>query len=358
MRLKRVLAALLTPFMMMLNCPVMAAEEGDTTTVKLNTEVFHKPIESAEAGKRIALYTEVSDPKGIDVVRVYFKSKDAADYSFIALKQVENQEKSLFEKFQNLGSDFKGQGYSGVLPAPANGSKSFEYLVLVKNTANSVVKSQTYEVPVTDGAGGTIDASESVQVYTELSEAPKTVTGFSDNITIDLVESGAKFGAVAGLYSGLSGIGGGAISGGTVAASSGAFTTTAVVVGSVATAAVVGGIAAVAGGGSSSGGSSNAIGNNTSASALVGTYTITDTRSSWSGRATLNSGGGGSLTEYINGRTYYYSITWSYTTSSRYLNVRTTTGGGVRGTIRGTTTDFYIDGNYANGKQTTFHCKR
>ncbi len=255
MRLKRVLAALLTPFMMLLNCPVMEAQAGDAPAVKPTTEIFHKAAESAEAGKRITIYTEVSDQNGVDIVRVYFKSKDAADFSFIALKQVETQEKGLFEKFQNLGSDFKGQGYSGILPAPANGSKAFEYLVLVKNKANIVIKSQTYAIAVADSKDSDVAVKEPIQVYTELSEAPKTVAGFSDNITVDIAESGAKAGIVAGLYSGLtSASGGGAVSGGTVAASSGGFTTTAAVVGGTAAVVVVGGVAAAAGGDSSSSG--------------------------------------------------------------------------------------------------------
>ncbi len=244
---------MLTPFIMLLNCPVMAAPASDSQAIKPTTEIFHKPVENTQAGKRITLYTEVSDQNGVDVVRVYFKSKDAADYTFIAMQHVENQEKDLLEKFKSLGSDFKGQGYSGVLPAPANGSKSLEYLVLVKNNANTVVKSQTYSVAVADNKDGEEVAKEPVQVYTELSETPKIVTGFSDNMTVDVIESGAKFGAVAGLYLGLPASGGGAKSGGTVAASAGEFTTTAAVVSGAAAVAIVGGVVAAAAGGGDSG---------------------------------------------------------------------------------------------------------
>ncbi len=279
MRFKKVLAAVLTPFMMLLNCPVMAAAASDAPAVKPSTEIVHKPVASVEAGKRIELYTEVSDESGVDVVRVYFKSKDAADYSFIALKQIDNQEKGLFEKFKSLGSDFKGQGFSGVLPAPANGSKSFEYLVLVKNKANTVVKSQTYAVAVTDDKDGGVAGNEPIQVYSELSQAPSEISGFTDNISIDIVESGGKLGAVAGLYSGLMSAGGGAVSGGTVAASSGGFTTTAAVVGSATAVVAVAGVAAIAGGGGGSGSSSSSGGQ------VTGSYRYTQT-----GNSSINGG--------------------------------------------------------------------
>ncbi len=326
MRLKRVLAAVLTPFMVLLNCPVMAAGASDVPAVKPSTEIVHKPLESVEAGKRIELYTEISDESGVDVVRVYFKSKDAGDFSFIAMKQVENQEKGLFEKFKSLGSDFKGQGYSGVLPAPANESKSFQYLVLVKNKENTVVKSQTYEVAVEDDEDGGLAAGEPVQVYTELSEAPKTIVGFSDNIAIDIVESGAKFGAVAGLYSGLSTSGGSAVSAGTVAASAGAFTTTALVVGGAAAVAVVGAAAIAGGGGSDSGSSNGGSSGSLNSTNIIGTWNYSSTNNygcTRQGTETYHEGG--RLTRSGSGNCsfgYYtdnFTGTWSLNGSSLTL---------------------------------------
>ncbi len=50
---------------------------------------------------------------------------------------------------------------------------------------------------MTDSKDSEVAGKEPVQVFTELSEAPKTVTGFSDNLTVDSVESGAKAGVVA-----------------------------------------------------------------------------------------------------------------------------------------------------------------
>ncbi len=273
MRLKRVLAAVLTPLMMLLNCSVMTAQAADLPPLKSITEIFHKPVESVEAGKRITLYTEISDLNVVDVVRVYFKSRDGADYSFVEMKPVINQEKGLFEQFQNLGSDFKGLGYAGVLPAPANGSKSIEYLLLIKNTANTVVKSQTYTVAVIDDKAGAVTGKEPIKVYSELERAPSLLSGFSDSVSIELVESSGKLGVVAGLYPGLVTGGGGAVAGGTVVASSGGFTTTAAVVGSAVAVAAVGGVAAIAGGGG--GGSSASTATSTGGKQVTGSWIIT-----------------------------------------------------------------------------------
>lgn len=291
--IKRILAVLLTPLLVVLNCPVMAAPAGAAQLAKPTTEIVHKAIARAEAGKRVTVYAEIADQKGVDVVRAYFKARDAADYSFVVLSKT--------EQLQGLATKSGRQSYTGILPAPADDAKGFEYLILVKNKANIVVKSQTYSVTLVDGISD-LEEKEPIQVYTELSQVPDEIAGFSDNIVYDAVESAGKFGVIAGLYSGISAGGGGAVSGGTVAASSNVlaaadgtgvssgaadqaatsgvaeksastkaapaatkaaaedegFSTTQIVLGSVALLAVAGGVIALAAGGgddSSSGGS-------------------------------------------------------------------------------------------------------
>lgn len=251
-RLKRSIALALTPLMVLINLPLVSFANDTEST----TEIFHKQIEAATAGERIKIYTEIADPAGVDLVRVYFKKTGEADFVFIKLDPVEKADKSLWESFKNLGSSSSGSSYAGILPALANGSQSFEYLILVKTTANKVFKSQTYTVAVNDSNHKVGVGAKPVQVYTELAEAPAEIAGFSDTIVIDIAESSAKFGVVAGLYSALTSGGEGAVAGGTVAATAGGYTTAAIVVGSVAAVAVVGGVAAVAGGGGSSGSSS------------------------------------------------------------------------------------------------------
>ncbi|MFH0782369.1 MAG: lipocalin family protein [Pseudomonadota bacterium] len=343
MRFERLLATLLTPLMILLNCPVMAAPTGDAQAAKPTTEIFHKQIENTEAGKRVVLYTEVSDTNGVDVVRIYFKSQEAADYNFVGLQATPNEEKSLFQSFKSLGSDFKGQGFSGVLPAPAKGSKGFEYLILVKNKANIVVKSQTYKVTVVEAQGEAVASNQPVKVYTELSETPTQVTGFSDNIAIDGVESGGKFGAVAGLYASVTTGGGGAVSGGTVAASAGEFTTTAVVVSSAAAVVVVGGLAAVAGGGGSGGGGGEALTSKT----IVGAWNYTGNNPSYncnaSGTFTFNDNGTFNVHDHSICPTYDYGWRDAYGTwSLNGSNLSYTDNNGVTGssTVSGNSNAF------------------
>jgi hypothetical protein len=99
-----------------------------------------------------------------------------------------------------------------------------------------------------------------IQVSTELAEAPEEVSGFSDSIGTDVVESNARFGVVAGGIYGASAAGAGAGAGAAAAAGAGAATgaaglsTTAIVGIGAGVAAGVGGIAAAAGGGGGGGG--------------------------------------------------------------------------------------------------------
>ncbi len=292
-RICKILAALLTPCMIMLNCPVMAAS-GNPWAVSITTDIRHQPVMTAEVGKRIPVYAEIRDPQEVDVARVYFKAQDAADYSFVVLQRVED--------YTATGSASGGSGYAAVLPAPAKGAKTFEYLILVKSKANIVVKSQGYAVTVTKGKGGEEKDREPLQVYTELQQAPSEITGFSDNLSLDIVESAGKFGVVAGLYGSLKSGGEGSVYGGTVAASSSkaaagggsivasgsavagaggkatsddsGFSTTQIVVGSVVVLAAAGGALALAGGGGDSDSGSNTAPTNFGTT-LSGTATYT-----------------------------------------------------------------------------------
>ena len=231
-RFYRFCAMLLMPFMVVLNCPITVLAE-DTNAQALNIEITHDPVEEATAGQRIALEASVEDEAGVEVVRAYFKAVEAAEFNFVPLEAAGDKT------------------YKGVLPAPANGVGAIDYLILVKDANNIVVKTQTYRIVVKDDddAAAAIAKNEQINVYTELQQAPTEITGFSDNIAIDVVESAGKLGVVAGIYSAASAGSStsGAVAGGTVTASTGGFSTTAIVVGSVvAAAATVGGIAAIA----------------------------------------------------------------------------------------------------------------
>jgi hypothetical protein len=94
--------------------------------------------------------------------------------------------------------------YTAVLPAPSASTTQINYLFLSVNNNNEVVKSQNFAV-MKNAAKGVPDwqavpKEGEIKVSMELDKAPKELRGFSDNVTIDVVESTARFGVVAYLY--------------------------------------------------------------------------------------------------------------------------------------------------------------
>jgi hypothetical protein len=247
-KMSRIIVTALIPVLGCLNVPLSswAADEGanvETSAVSAETSIVHNALSSIPSGQRVALDMQVTDPAGVDVVRVYFKALEARDFVFVAAQPGEENH------------------YLATLPAPAAGVQAIDYLVLVKNNVNQVVKSQTFRAEVEDGERSVAADAPRLDVYTELAEAPTEVTGFSDNITLDVVESAAKFGTVAGLYSltSVGGSGGAAAAAGGVSAGGGATAAGTVVatsagIGVVGTVAAVAAVAGTAAAASSSGG--------------------------------------------------------------------------------------------------------
>lgn len=229
---------------------------------------FDPIIAEVAPGKRILVTATIEDKAGLNVVRTYFKATDAVNYSFVPMGCEETV-------------------CTSILPALSQETKGMDYLVLVKNGENKVYKTQTFnattlavskEIPeyqnvVTEGT---------IQVKTELPKAPKMVEGFSDNITIDTVDSTLRFGAVAGVTSGGSAAAAasatGTTSAGTIAAGAAGISTTVAVAGAVA---VAGGAAVV--GNSGSGGGNTTI------------YTIKNMAGTWNltGYEVLSNGANG-----------------------------------------------------------------
>jgi archaellum component FlaF (FlaF/FlaG flagellin family) len=214
------------------------------------TEVTHEALDYYVPEKRITLSAEVEDETGVDLVRCYFKNDLQAEYTFVPMQ-------------------YAGDGqYRAELPAPSSATSSLEYLFLVVNGQNVVYKTQSFTVPKDENEDmpewQTVPGEDQLTVYSEVPQTAEVPPGFSDNVAMDVVESGARFGmVVGGLYAvdkiaaaGVTGSAASATAGGAVAATA-AVSTTAIVAGSVAAAAVVGGAAAGAGGGSSSSSSSS-----------------------------------------------------------------------------------------------------
>lgn len=168
--------------------------------------ISHTPVPYYVAGSRIQVKALVSDQAGIMLVRCYFRAKNADEYVFIDMPLI------------------VGNEYVGIIPAPS--AASVEYLILAVNQNGLVVRSQVFEARRDSGAAQPawqgVDMSGSVAVKTELARAPQTITGFSDSITTDVVESAFRFGyVVEGIYRLSQMVGAapvGAVSGGTVSA--------------------------------------------------------------------------------------------------------------------------------------------
>lgn len=209
------------------------------------TKIKHKAIKYFVPGHRIEVKATFKDDAGVELGRVYFRAQGQADYVFVDM-----------EKTGTVSE------YRGILPAPSDTTEAIEYLLLVVNGSQAVVRSQVFVARREEGkkvpAWQQVSKEGDILVKTELAEAPEELAGFTDSISMDVVESAARFGMVAaGIYTveqiaGAGGAAAGATSGGTVAAGAGGISTTALVIGGVAVAG--GGIAAAASGGGGHGG--------------------------------------------------------------------------------------------------------
>ena len=224
--------------------PVGGALGADAQEFEM--EIDTDPITTFVPGKRIRVQAEVEDPAGVKLVRCYFKAVGQADYVFVPMTITE------------------GNRWQGILPAPSEDTPAISYLILAANNKDQVLRTQAFQAeraPADQGAlpdYQQVASAGPIQVSTELAQAPAEVPGFTDSVTIDVVESSARFGFVAtGIYTttqigaagGTTGAAAAATSGGTVAASTGLSTGAMVGIGAGAAAVVGGGIAVAAGGG-------------------------------------------------------------------------------------------------------------
>ena len=220
--------------------PIFSQEKTPATT-----EVTHDAIDYFVPGKRIQLDAEITDDAGIMIVRCYFKAQEEAEFVFVKTK---NSDKN---------------HYQAIIPSPSEYTDMLKYLFLVVNKNKQIVKTQIFQVNK-NNEKDTPDWQEAgpvgaITVYTELSEAPETIAGFSDLITLDIVESSARFAMVSGIYSASAmatsgGSAAAATSAGTVTAAGGGMSTTAVIATGAAIAGGAGVAAAASGGGGGGGG--------------------------------------------------------------------------------------------------------
>ena len=159
---------------------VFSAAAQAATSMKHETPDYFVP------DQRIRMEAQVEDPQGVNLVRCYFKAAGEADLVFVPMNMIGKNE------------------YAGILPAPSQSTTQIEYLFLAVNSAKQVVRSQTFTV-TKNPAKGIPDWQEvpkegEIKVSMEVGQPTKELPGFSDNVTVDMVESGARFGVVALLY--------------------------------------------------------------------------------------------------------------------------------------------------------------
>lgn len=202
------------------------------------TKVTHDAIKFFVPEKRIRLEATVVDPKGVTLVRAYFKGKTQADYVFVPMEAQQTVKDS----------------YVATLPALSKSNEALEYLFLAVNGANEVVKTEAFVVKAKDSkdvpSWQMVKDDEPMKLFTEVPDAPDVASSFSDSVSVDVVESGARFGLIAQLYStsgsaAASGAAASATSAGVVTVTTAVSMTTM----AIAAAAVVGGAAAAGGGG-------------------------------------------------------------------------------------------------------------
>ena len=92
------------------------------------TKIKHSQVKKARAGDRIYINAQITDDAGVEVTRVYFKWETAKDFNFVPMST-------------------DGDEFLGTLPAPAD-ERRMEYLILVKNGANEVRRSESYTIKI------------------------------------------------------------------------------------------------------------------------------------------------------------------------------------------------------------------
>jgi hypothetical protein len=211
------------------------------------TTIDHTKVAYFVPEKRITINAAVTDPKGVKLARTYFKAGAQADYTFVPM--------------QAAGPN----RYVATLPAPSASTPSIEYIVLAQNNDGTVSRTAAYKVDARKSSETPAWQSSSkagdVKVFTEAATAPTNVAGFTDSVTLDIVESSARLGAAAGVYGGASAsAGGGGAAAGTTAGATAGGLSTAAIIGGVAIAGVA---AAAAGSGGGGGGGSSSPGGTT-----------------------------------------------------------------------------------------------
>ncbi|MBI4797918.1 MAG: hypothetical protein HY794_04110 [Desulfarculus sp.] len=174
------LVALLCLSMMLGLTPRYAA------AAKAETAIEHQPLEFVVPAKRIKIEAKVTDPKGVQLVRCYFRAAKTST-PFAHVDMVKTGENTFVAE----------------LPAPASGSTGIEYALLVVNGQRSIAKSGNLLVPAkydqSVPAWQSATSARKIAVSMERTPTPTTLAGFEDNLSITGTDASQCYGALAGL---------------------------------------------------------------------------------------------------------------------------------------------------------------
>jgi len=138
-------------------------------------------------GSPFKVSARVTDPDGVDVVRLYFKAPHARHFAFVDLLPRNGE-------------------YVGLMPAPAAGTTRIEQVVLVKDGSGNISQSSFFDTSTSIAKTGATPTSTRGVVYAEATPKPAKLDGFSGKYVIKTVPESLKLGVVAGLVKGSSAV--------------------------------------------------------------------------------------------------------------------------------------------------------
>jgi hypothetical protein len=261
------LAVLLIPATLLAETPTAPLSVEETPAAPpavAPAQIVHDQLDYIVPAHRTVVKATVTDPAGVKLVRCYFKVSEGSAQLFVPMTQVPGSENE----------------YQGTLPGLSGDTKSFEYRFLAVSLSGAAVKTQPFmtlvkadavtpawqeeqltvvkqEKPAkgqkkkgkkkATSADQQVDNGlQKLEVAVEEDAGSKSAVGISDNISLNIIESAARYIAMASSTVTISSAAAAAATASSVAAASAAAASTAATTGtaSVNSVAVTGQVAA------------------------------------------------------------------------------------------------------------------
>lgn len=148
-------------------------------------EIALEQPEHFSKGYRIIIKATIKEDTGVADARVYFKSKNSKLYHFFAPMKC------------------KGEVCEGVIPVTQSSTKKIDYFVLYQNNSADIFKTKELNIAQKEFLAlpewQNADTTRLI-LRSELVKTPKEVYGFNDSVKIEKVDTDAKIGLLAGVY--------------------------------------------------------------------------------------------------------------------------------------------------------------